>query len=68
MLRTKVFAFSGLMLLIYPLILGGEVWGYQKTIWMVQTGILSLGLGMFFRLLGIEVRHSVLSMLYDVEG
>ncbi len=68
MLRTKVFALSGFMLIAYPLILGGGVWGYQRTVWMLQTGILSLGLGLFFRLIGTEDRRSVLAMLYDLEG
>ncbi len=69
MLRTKVFAVSGLMLIAYPLLLGGgEVLGYQRTVWMLQTGILSLGFGMFFRLLGTEDRHTILAKLYDVES
>ena len=68
MLRTKVFAISGLVFIAYPLFLGGGVWGYQRTVWMLQTGIAFLGLGMFFRLIGTEDNHSVLAMLYDVEG
>lgn len=35
---------------------------------MLQTGTLFLGLGMFFRLMGTVDGHSVLAMLYDVEG
>ncbi len=68
MLRIKVFAISGLMLIAYPLFLGGGVWGYQRTVWMVQAGILSLGLGMFFRLMGTENRHTVLAKLYELES
>ncbi len=68
MLRTKVFAISGFVLIAYPLLLGGGVWVNQRTVWMLQTGILSLGLGMFFRLMGTEDRHTILAKLYDVEG
>ncbi len=68
MLRTKLFALSGLTLIVCPLLFGGGFWGYQRTIWMVQMGILSLGLGMFFRLIGKEDRHVILAKLYDVES
>lgn len=67
MLRTKFFAISGLMLVAYALLLGEGVWGYQRTVWMLQTGIFSLGLGMFFRLIGKKDRRTILAKLYDAE-
>lgn len=69
MLKTKLLAFSGLLLTLSSLLLGPQYWGYQKAIFLMQGGGFAFALGLFFRLTGgMGESASPVGLLYDMES
>jgi hypothetical protein len=50
MFGVKLVATGGMLLTLSSLLLGPEFWGYQTGVFLLQTGVLALGLGLFLKL------------------
>ena len=67
MLGTRIVATFGMVLAVASIVLGPQFWGYQAGVLMLQIGVLSLGVGMFWRL-NLRPRIESILLLDDVEG
>ena len=66
MFGIKLVATLGMLLTLVSL-LGPEFWGYQTGVLLLQTGILSLGIGLFLRINEHQRRVDTLHLLDDIE-
>lgn len=67
MIETRVSATLGLLLTISSILLGPQFWGYETGVLVLQTGILTLGLGLFMRINRQPRMIDAITFLEDIE-